>query len=59
MSPTLKWEKQFIIIVDKIREAIANLKSISLLIVNTYIYYNTYLMKEVYFVCSIIKLLPI
>jgi len=58
MTPTLKWEKQFKIITEKMQEALYKLKSIPLSIANTYMYYNMYLMRKVYFRCGIITIMP-
>ena len=58
MAPTLKWEKQFAIMVDKLNEAMSKLKKVPISIVNAHLYYNMYLLRRVYFGCGIMQLMP-
>ena len=58
MTPTLKWEKQFAIMIEKMKEAMCKLKWVPISIVNTHMYYNMYLLRRVYFGYGIMRLMP-
>ena len=56
MSPSLVWDKQFEIMKEKMVEAIFKLKNTEIVVPTAHLYYNMYLIKKVYFGCSIIHL---
>ena len=58
IGPSLKWEKQFKKIKEKMRIAMGKLKNTPMNIANRYIFYNMYLIKQVYFGCGVISLMP-
>ena len=58
MNPQLKWEKQFEAMKEKMCRAMSRLKGTSISIANAYVFFNMYLIKQVYFGCGIIELLP-
>ena len=58
MNPQLKWIKQFEAMKEKMCRAMSRLRGTSLSIANTYVFFNMCLIKQVYFRCRIMYLLP-
>ena len=56
ISPDLNWKIQFNTIIDKMKTTVAKLKKITINTYLTYIVFNIYMMKNVYFDCGIIEL---
>jgi len=56
ISPTLQWSRQFNYIKDKMIDAINKINHLPINTHNAYLYYNTYLIKKVYFGCGIMHL---
>jgi hypothetical protein len=51
MAPSIKWIKQFELIKDKMRCAIAKLQNTVIALPLIYIFFNQYLIKSMYFGC--------
>ena len=49
LSPSLQWNKQIEILEDKLRKSIAKLINMNIHSLLTYVFYNAYLLKSVYF----------
>ena len=49
MGPALTWDKQFVMMVNKMKEAIGKLKNTVIFVSTASMYYNMYLCKKVYF----------
>lgn len=58
MNPELKWTKQFEVMKSKMYRAMSKLRSTSISVANAYIFFNMYLIIQVYFGCGIIILSP-
>ena len=56
MYPSLKWDKQFYIIVKKALEAISKLTNTTIQSHLVFLYFNIYLIKSMYFGYGIISL---
>ena len=56
IGPSLKWDKQFEKMREKMIVAIKKLKNTPMTVANTFIYYNMYLIKQVYFGSGILML---
>jgi len=56
MSPSLTWDKQFNAIVRKIKEAIRKLNNTEMVTITASMYYNVYLIKNVYYGCGIFSI---
>ena len=58
MTPTLKWVQQFEKMKEKMYRVMSKLRSTPLSITNTYVYFNIYLIKQVYFGSGVLNLNP-
>ena len=56
VSPSMKWEGQFDTMVEKIKDAIYKLRKVEIAAPIAYLYYNAYLMKNVYFRSGVMSL---
>ena len=56
MSPSLVWEKQFDIMVIKLKEAVRKLNNMEMITTLALIYYNVYLITNVYYGCGIFSI---
>ena len=56
MIPSMKWNKQFDSMRERMYEAMVKLNSTVMKLQLVYLYFNTYLIKKVFFECGIIKL---
>ena len=56
MSPSMKWDKQFQSMVDKMREAIYKLRNIEIAASIAHLFYNAYLIKKAYFGSGILTI---
>ena len=56
MGLALIWDYQFVVMVNKMKEAIGRLKNTSIMIATASMYYNMYLSKKVYFGSGIFAL---
>jgi len=58
IGPSLKWEYQFEKIKEKMRKVMDKLSNTLMSVANAYIFYNMYLIKQVYFGCEVVNLMP-
>ena len=58
MGPLLQWITQFKMIEEKLQIAMQKLKSTPVTVSNAYMFYNMYLLTQVYFGCGIVKFTP-
>ena len=56
MTPTLNWKRQFEIMKNKLNLSISKLMQTNVNPFQAAMYYNTYVIKSVYFGCSIVEL---
>ena len=56
MSPSMKWEKQFQSIMEKMREAVYKLRNIEIATSTAHLFYNAYLIKKAYFGSGVITI---
>ena len=56
MSPSLVWDKQFCMIVGKLKEAVRKLKNTKMITTTALMYYNAYLITNVYYGCRILNI---
>jgi len=54
INPSLTWDKQFKIMKDRTKQSITKLINIDVNTQQVYLYFNMYLIRSVYFGCSII-----
>ena len=58
LSLSIKWHKQFKVIIEKMKSTIDKLRRTTIHPHLTYIMFNAYMMKSVYFRCGIVELNP-
>jgi len=58
MNPSLTWVRQFEMIKEKMYRVMSKLRSTLLSVRNTYVFFNMYLITQVYFGYRIIELIP-
>ena len=56
MGPSLKWEKQFKIMKEKMMESVAKIKVMEIYPAIAYAFFNVYLSKKVFFGCGIVDI---
>ena len=56
LSPSIKWNTQFMVMIEKIISAVSKLKQMTINPHLTYLAFNIYMMKSVYFGCGIVEL---
>ena len=56
IGPALTWDCQFVVMVNKMKEAIGKLKNAVVIVSTASMYYNMYLCKKVYFGCGVLYL---
>ena len=56
MNLSLKWDKKFKIMKEKIKQSITKLMNLDMNTHQAYLYFNMYLIWSVYFGCSIIQI---
>ena len=56
IGPSLKWEKQFKIMIEKMMELVVKIKKIDIYPSIAYIFFNMYLCRKVYFGYSIVDM---
>ena len=58
MGPELKWNKQFEIMKEKMREAIGKLKNAVVFAPTAHIFFNVHLIKKVFCGCGAFVIMP-
>ena len=56
ISPALVWDKQFTMMVNKMKEAVRKLNNTEMVTITVSMYYNIYLIKNVYYSCRILSI---
>ena len=56
VSPLIKWEDQFNVMVEKMKEVIYKLRKVEIAALIAYLYYNAYLIKKVHFGSGVMAL---
>jgi len=56
MNPAMKWEKQFQVMLEKMKEATYKLRNVEIAAPVAHLYYNAYLIKKVYFGSGVLML---
>jgi len=56
ISPTIQWEQQFKMMIEKLQEITAKMKNTPMNTHNAYLYFNMYMITKVYFGCGIMTI---
>jgi len=56
IDPSLKWDEQFTMLIEKMKLAMWKLESTPVTVSNAYLFYNMYLVTHVYFGCGIVNI---
>ena len=56
MNPSLRWDKQYKVMLDKLKQSITALMSSKINTFQAFIYFNMYMMRSMYFRCYMIDI---